>query len=83
MSLTPPTTIVRGDARTSVMNALTIDYEDWYHGIEIPPDQWAGYEERIGLATDRLLAISTARSAEPPSSCSAGSRSGGRISCGG
>jgi polysaccharide deacetylase family protein (PEP-CTERM system associated) len=40
-----------------VRNALTFDYEDWYHGIEIPPEKWAGFEERIGLATDRLLGI--------------------------
>ena len=43
--------------RNGVVNALTFDYEDWYHGLEIPPDQWEGFEERIEPATGRLLGI--------------------------
>jgi hypothetical protein len=28
-------------------NAFTIDFEDWYQGIEIPIAQWQSYERRI------------------------------------
>ena len=34
-----------------VTNALTIDFEDWYHGIEIPCSEWYGFEDRIGMAS--------------------------------
>ncbi len=40
-----------------VTNALTIDFEDWYQGLEIPAAQWAGYEDRIPLAARRLLNV--------------------------
>jgi polysaccharide deacetylase family protein (PEP-CTERM system associated) len=40
-----------------VVNALTIDLEDWYQGLEIPHTRWAGYEERIVPAARRLLAV--------------------------
>jgi polysaccharide deacetylase family protein (PEP-CTERM system associated) len=39
------------------LNALTIDLEDWYHGIELPPDRWREFEDRVVPATDRLLGI--------------------------
>lgn len=29
------------------VNALTIDFEDWYQGIEIPPESWPGFEDRM------------------------------------
>ena len=38
-------------------NALTIDLEDWYHGLEIPQHAWSGYEDRVVAPTDRLLEI--------------------------
>jgi polysaccharide deacetylase family protein (PEP-CTERM system associated) len=40
-----------------ITNALTIDFEDWYQGLEIPCTQWAGYEERIVWAGRRLLEL--------------------------
>jgi len=40
-----------------ILNALTIDLEDWYHGIELPPSGWSELEDRIVPATERLLAI--------------------------
>ena len=40
-----------------VVNALTVDFEDWYHGIEIPHTRWAGFEDRLAGATRRLLEI--------------------------
>jgi polysaccharide deacetylase family protein (PEP-CTERM system associated) len=42
---------------TQVVNALTIDFEDWYHGLEIPPADWAGFEDRIGTVGRRLLRL--------------------------
>ena len=40
-----------------VVNALTIDFEDWYQGLEIPFGKWNGYEERIEQSGRRLLAV--------------------------
>ena len=39
----------------TVTNAFTIDLEDWYQGLEIPPDAWAGFEDRLVPASRRLL----------------------------
>jgi polysaccharide deacetylase family protein (PEP-CTERM system associated) len=39
------------------VNALTIDLEDWYHGIELPPSRWREFEDRLVPATERLLSI--------------------------
>ena len=38
-----------------VRNALTIDFEDWYQGLEIPCSDWGQYEDRIGRSGRRLL----------------------------
>jgi polysaccharide deacetylase family protein (PEP-CTERM system associated) len=35
-------------------NAFTVDFEDWYQGLEIPHTDWQGYERRIE-ACGRLL----------------------------
>src|SRR5437762_11488543 len=40
-----------------VTNALTIDFEDWYQGLEIPQTDWAGFEDRIVPVGQRLLAL--------------------------
>ena len=40
-----------------VTNALTIDFEDWYQGLEIPPSRWGGFEDRLDRAGRRLLDI--------------------------
>lgn len=40
-----------------ITNALTIDFEDWYQGLEIPCSEWSGFEDRIGFAGDKLLRI--------------------------
>jgi len=40
-----------------VTNALTIDFEDWYQGIEIPMSEWGSFEDRIERVGERLLAI--------------------------
>jgi polysaccharide deacetylase family protein (PEP-CTERM system associated) len=41
----------------TVVNAFTVDLEDWYQGLEIPHTAWDGYEDRIVPATRRLLAL--------------------------
>jgi polysaccharide deacetylase family protein (PEP-CTERM system associated) len=41
----------------AVTNALTIDFEDWYQGLEIPHTQWTGYEDRIVQVGRRLLQV--------------------------
>ncbi len=44
-------------ASRPVVNALTIDFEDWYQGLEIPSSRWAGFEERIDRVGHRLLGL--------------------------
>lgn len=38
-------------------NALTIDFEDWYQGLEIPYKDWEGFEDRISFVGRRLLKL--------------------------
>ena len=40
-----------------VTNALTIDFEDWYQGLEIAPEEWGRFESRIVPTGRRLLEI--------------------------
>jgi polysaccharide deacetylase family protein (PEP-CTERM system associated) len=40
-----------------LVNALTVDFEDWYQGLEIPYTRWAGYEDRLPASGRRLLAL--------------------------
>ena len=40
-----------------VTNALTIDFEDWYQGLEIPYSDWDRFEDRIEAAGEKLLSI--------------------------
>lgn len=40
-----------------ITNALTIDFEDWYQGLEIPYSEWGKFEERIETAGEKLLQI--------------------------
>ena len=44
-------------ANKPVTNALTIDFEDWYQGIEIPYERWGEFEDRIEMVGDKLLRI--------------------------
>ena len=41
----------------AVCNALTIDFEDWYQGLEIPYTQWTGFEDRVVRVGHRLLEV--------------------------
>lgn len=46
----------RPDAEgTGPVNAMTIDFEDWYQGLEIPMDRWGGFEDRMELAGRTIL----------------------------
>jgi polysaccharide deacetylase family protein (PEP-CTERM system associated) len=38
-----------------VTNALTVDFEDWFQGLEIPARDWEGFEDRIPYSAGRLL----------------------------
>ncbi|MBD3183135.1 DUF3473 domain-containing protein [Candidatus Poribacteria bacterium] len=38
-----------------ICNMLTIDLEDWYHGIELPNCQWSNCKDRIEYSVDLLL----------------------------
>lgn len=40
-----------------MLNAFTVDLEDWYQGLEIDSSAWQGYEDRIESATSNLLAL--------------------------
>lgn len=40
---------------STIVNAFTVDFEDWYHGIEIPLDRWDGFEDRIARSAGTLL----------------------------
>src|SRR3954469_9591638 len=40
-----------------ITNALTVDLEDWYHGIELPPERWREFEDRRAGSCDRLLSL--------------------------
>lgn len=44
-------------SKSGVVNALTIDWEDWYQGLEIPHEAWSSYQDRLAFATHRLLEI--------------------------
>jgi polysaccharide deacetylase family protein (PEP-CTERM system associated) len=40
-----------------LLNALTIDFEDWYQGLEIAREHWDRFEERIEISGRRLLGV--------------------------
>lgn len=37
------------------VNAFTVDFEDWYQGIELPVDSWSNYEKRLEYSGGLLL----------------------------
>jgi polysaccharide deacetylase family protein (PEP-CTERM system associated) len=40
-----------------MLNAMTIDFEDWYQGLEIPIEGWHRFEDRMELAGRRILEL--------------------------
>ncbi len=59
----------------ATLNALTVDFEDWFQGLEIPLERWDAFEDRLAASTRRLLDLLAAHRRVPPSSCSATSPS--------
>jgi polysaccharide deacetylase family protein (PEP-CTERM system associated) len=48
---------IRKRGPSTITNALTIDFEDWYQGLEIPHTRWAEFEDRIAPIGRRLLEL--------------------------
>jgi polysaccharide deacetylase family protein (PEP-CTERM system associated) len=42
-------------SETAPRFALTVDLEDWFHGLDLPPERWAGLESRAVASTMHLL----------------------------
>lgn len=42
---------------TVPLNAITVDLEDWYQGLEIGSQEWHRYEDRLATGTCRLLKL--------------------------
>lgn len=40
---------------TVLKNAFTVDFEDWFQGIELDPATWEACEDRLAVGTLRLL----------------------------
>jgi peptidoglycan-N-acetylglucosamine deacetylase len=44
--------------KKKIINAMTIDVEDWYHSItSIPFKDWEKYEDRIEMCSNKILSI--------------------------
>jgi len=43
--------------RQGLTHAFTVDMEDWYQGIELPPDAWSDKERRLHRGMETLLAL--------------------------
>lgn len=41
----------------TIPNAVTVDLEDWYQGIEQPFESWPRFEDRLRVGLDRVLEI--------------------------
>ena len=41
---------------TSPQHAFTVDLEEWFHGIELPPSEWPS-DSRLRVGLDRTLAL--------------------------
>jgi polysaccharide deacetylase family protein (PEP-CTERM system associated) len=50
-------TTARRNITTGIVNAFTVDLEDWYQGIELPFDQWPLYASRLDIGLERILAL--------------------------
>ncbi len=42
-----------------MLNAFTVDLEDWYQGVGIPVSEWHRYEKRLLIGHERLLNLLT------------------------
>lgn len=46
----------RGADHANGWHIFTVDLEEWFHGIELPPDRWPS-ESRLEVGLDRLLSL--------------------------
>ena len=46
---------MKGPPPPAPVHAFTVDFEDWFHGIEIDAGAWGGFENRLAVGTGRLL----------------------------
>ena len=51
---------------TVLKNAFTVDFEDWFQGIELDPATWEACEDRLAVGTLRLLDLLGRPTSEPP-----------------
>ena len=42
---------------SDMLNALTIDVEDWFEGIELDARDWDRFEPRLGIGMEALLSL--------------------------
>jgi polysaccharide deacetylase family protein (PEP-CTERM system associated) len=47
--------IVNSDCR--IVNALTFDVEDWFHGMRFAPSEWVRFEDRLRVGMDVILKL--------------------------
>ena len=40
-----------------ILNALTVDVEDWFQGIELDTADWRRFEPRLGIGMEALLSL--------------------------
>lgn len=40
-----------------MLNAFTIDFEDWYQGIGVPAENWSNFEKRLHIGHNKILEI--------------------------
>ena len=45
------------DEMNDFVNAFTVDFEDWYQGIEIDSTEWNSFKDRIEIEADLILNI--------------------------
>jgi peptidoglycan/xylan/chitin deacetylase (PgdA/CDA1 family) len=41
----------------TILNAFTVDLEDWYQGIELPIQSWKNYSPRVEVGLYRILEL--------------------------
>lgn len=42
---------------SEILNAFTVDLEDWYQGLEIGADEWNSFDDRLRIGSERLLQL--------------------------
>ncbi|MCP4632459.1 MAG: DUF3473 domain-containing protein [candidate division Zixibacteria bacterium] len=47
----------RFDKLCNYFNVITVDIEEWFHGLEPDPSQWSGLTRRLHTSTEKLLEL--------------------------